>query len=176
MAEGNDAIVRKLAKQLHPLIIEDETKADMLLAQIVARHGRRIGVAVLEEVARINNFEGAEAEDQLHQHEHDQREIAEATAIFAGLPDGTAFEDACRIKAAQGDPSAQLWVRWFDSREYRLQSALIDAAARLHPLWHDNGGGQFTIDDGAPGEAELVEWLYKNHPREARAVEDAVAP
>ena len=78
-----------------------------------------------------------------------------------------------RIMAARGDKFALGLV--FDSRKYRLESALADAAVSLHPGWRDNSDGSFTkLDPSAPSPAALVEWLYQNHPKRAREIETSV--
>ena len=45
-------------------------------------------------------------------------------------------------------------------------------AAEHHPGWHYEDHVYTKLDPKAPEEAELVEWFYKNYPREAREIED----
>src|SRR5262249_32055222 len=101
---------------------------------------------------------------------------AEAMHIFDGLPP-MRFAEACQIKAAQGDPIAQKYIDWFNSREYRLEEALTLAAVAVHPGWRAEGGGKFTkLDDTAPGlGGPLMEWFQKNHPKEAKRIEAEIA-
>jgi hypothetical protein len=67
--------------------------------------------------------------------------------------------------AARGDAFAQKALAHFDSYEYRVEEALTNAAAELHPGWRHNGDGTIVkLDDGAPEPPALVEWLYKTYP------------
>ena len=122
----------------------------------------------LKEMHRIAQFEEAEADAEYARME---REHAETMAIFEGLPKDTTFRVACHIKAAQGDPAAQRWVNLWNSPAYRIGNALLQAAIQRHPGWRTIGEGQYIQRKSAPGESELVEWFYKNHPAEARAIE-----
>jgi hypothetical protein len=99
------------------------------------------------------------------------QETQEMAAIFAGLPKETTFEEACRIKAAQGDLAAQRWIDHTNSREYQLGDALMTAAIERHPGWRDDGNGQYTVSKGAPEGHMLIDWFQRNYPLEAREIE-----
>jgi hypothetical protein len=38
--------------------------------------------------------------------------LRRAPRVYGGHPDGTSFEEACRIKAAQNDEQAKIYLRW----------------------------------------------------------------
>jgi hypothetical protein len=87
--------------------------------------------------------------------------------IFAELPSMT-FGEACAVKAAQGDQLAQQYTDYFNSREFRLETALADAAIAVHPGWREEADGTLTkLDDNAPEvtNGSLVEWFQKNYPK-----------
>jgi hypothetical protein len=90
------------------------------------------------------------------------------------FPKGTTMIEAATIKAKQGDPWAQQYLDWRNSREQRLYCAMLEAAVDLHPRWERDGVTFRKLDDEAPEADELVEWLYKNHPQVARKIEAAV--
>ena len=43
-----------------------------------------------------------------------ERALKNVEKLFGGLPEGTDVEDAIRIKANQGDETAQVFVEWID--------------------------------------------------------------
>ena len=51
--------------------------------------------------------------------------------LFGGLPEGTDVEDAIRIKAKQGDETAQVFVEWID--RLRADGELPDGTSRKLP-------------------------------------------
>jgi hypothetical protein len=126
-------------------------------------------------------FEVAEHDRELEwkeiesEHERDMQMCAEAEHIFAGLS-GVNFEQAVAIKAAQGDQIAMKWRARWESRAYRVHSALVEATMRAHPRfsfepsgivrWHGEGEG--------PSEKSIIDWFQLNHPTQARAIEDSI--
>jgi hypothetical protein len=109
--------------------------ADEMLVWIDQHHGREVVFAVLDEMERQAAFMFAE---QRAEHERHERQMAGVWQIFTGLPP-MKFSEACRIKAAQGDPLAQKYIDWFNSRECRLEEALTEAAVAVHPGWRAEG-------------------------------------
>jgi hypothetical protein len=113
--------------------------------------------------------------DHADQKRREAEQAAKEQAIMAGLPDGITFGEACRIKAAQGDPLAERYADFFNSKPYRLFIALCHAAVERHPGYRHTGKHSFRkIYPAAPDEDELVEWFQKTWPAEARAIEAAI--
>jgi len=167
-----DPIVLRLAKLINKTFHKKGiAAAEALSSRLVKEHGERVVLDALKEMRRIVQFEEAEADAD---YAGAEREHAETMAIFEGLPTDTTFGAACRIKAAQGDRAAQRWVNLWNSPAYRIGNALLRAAIERHPGWHTIGEGQYIQSKNAPGEDELVEWFYKNHPAEARAIEQRI--
>lgn len=162
-----------LAKRLHR--IDDERgpeAAESFLREVDAAYGRETVIEVLRLYRDRAAFEYDEVEAE---HMRRNRQGAEMRHILDGLGE-IAFGDAVAIKAAQGDPVALKWERHLNSRQHKLDTALLAAAVELHPAWRRNDDGTIEkIDDAAPEEAALVEWLYKDHPDRAREVEATVA-
>ena len=80
----------------------------------------------------------------------------------SGIPGGIIPLHPGGFVGIGSDDFAIALVAHFDSRKYRLKSALTDAATELHPGWRDNHDGSFTkLDPSAPEQLELTEWLYK---------------
>jgi hypothetical protein len=168
--------VAPIAPRLAKLINETFHKkgiaaAEALSCRLVKEHGEQVVLDALKEMRRIAQFEEAEADAEYARAE---REHAETMTIFEGLPTDTTFGAACRIKAAQGDRAAQRWVNLWNTPAYRIGNALLRAAIERHPGWRTIGDGQYIQSRNAPGEDELVEWFYKNHPAEARAIEQRI--
>src|SRR5262249_26824194 len=140
----------------------------------VTTQGRDIAVAVLREAQRMDDFKAAEVRTDLRAH---QQEDAEVRAIFAGLPADTTLEQACRIKAATGDAVAQKYVAYFDSRQYRLEKALFNAAMRKTPhlfKQHETGVIEWLGGGEGPTTGAVVEDFQKHYPKESRAIEAAI--
>jgi hypothetical protein len=102
------------------------------------------------------------------QQEADQARAA--AKLFKGLPKGITFEEACRIKAAQGSEFAQRSLTAMDSREHKVFEALFAAAVRLHPEWRRSKKERLYATESR----ELVEWFQTTHPHEARHIEDSI--
>jgi hypothetical protein len=153
-------------------MFEGEGAADAMLEEIDRTYGRETVLAVIEEVQRQAEFEH---EEKVAKYERDKRFAEEAIQILKGLPEGTKLLEACKIKAAQGDPLAQRYLAFLNSRTYRTETALHKAAAAVHRGWQANADGSSSkIDDAAPESAELIEWLYREHPEIAPQVEAAI--
>jgi hypothetical protein len=168
--------VRSMAQRLSNAVDEGgKVAGDAALAEIVRRDGRDVAVAALEELGRLvesERFELAEAEAEF---EANKRFRDQAMRLFNACPETATLYEAARLMADRGDGFARGLMARFDSREHRLEEALVDAAAELHPGWRCNDDGTFTkFDDSAPAPPALVEWLYKNHPKRAREIENSV--
>jgi hypothetical protein len=149
--------------------------AKAMLDEIAVRHGRGAAVAALEAWQRQDDVARFEATETIAEIERGERQRAEMMRLLRACPKGTKLDAAARIMAARGDKFAIGLVAFFESRKYRLESALTDAAAELHPGFRGNPDGSITkLDPSAPGPQALVEWLYKTHPARARAVEQSV--
>jgi hypothetical protein len=161
--------IQTMARWLDKAFAKGAEVADAVLGEIAARHALDTVLAVLDELQRRRDGEWAmvEAEHEAYKAHHH-----EIMRLFAACPEAKTTGEACRIMAERGDAFAQSMQAWFDSREYRLESALTAAAAKLHPGWRRGADGSFTkLDSSAPVPPALVEWLYKTHPARAREVE-----
>ena len=168
--------VQVMARWLDEAFDHGPEVAKVMLEEIAARHGRDAAVAALKAWQRQDDVARFEATETIAEIERGERQRAEMMRLLRACPKGTKLDAAARIMAARGDKFALGLVAFFDSRKYRLESALSDAAMELHPGWRVNGDGTFTkLDPSVPAQLELTEWLYKNHPARARAVEQSVA-
>jgi hypothetical protein len=50
-----------------------------------------------------------------------------------------------------------------------VRAALLTAALKVHPLWQR---AQWVGEDGPPSVDEMIDWFQRNHPKEAREIED----
>lgn len=148
--------------------------ADVMVHELVRLHGRDVALAVFDEMERQHDFEWEEARAE---HAKQSRFHAQMMRLFKACPEAKTTEEVCRIMASRGDPFAAEMLAWLGSHEYRLGVALDEAAAELHPGWRREGDGTLTkLDKNAPETGSgLQEWLYKNHPARARAIEQSVA-
>jgi hypothetical protein len=163
--------IQTMERRLGKAVAEGAEAATAVIEEILERHGRETALAVLEERTRRADAEWAE---KVAEHEAYTAHHNEIMRLFAVCPEGKTTSEVCRIMAERGDPFAQSMHAMFESREYRLEGALTDAAVELHPGWRADGDGTFTkLDPAAPEPPALVEWLYKNHPAQARAVEES---
>jgi hypothetical protein len=94
--------------------------------------------------------------------------------ILHGL--GTSTDEACRLRAARGDPIALAYLVYVQNRQYRLeeviQQELHIAALIKHPGWQMDGNFCFRrVDPNAPYDFQLAGWLRINHPAEAYEAE-----
>jgi|GEM_PF-2674123 len=118
------------------------------------------------------------AEAARESYKRTKRQLAATTMIHEGLPAGLRFREACQIRATGTGPVADLaqqYLTWFDSREYRVREALVEAAMKAHPyferdvtrphIWH------YTAPGDGPDEETLIDWFQRTHPARARAVE-----
>jgi len=105
--------------------------------------------------------------------------LAACQALYDGQ-DGLSLGEACRRKAAQGDPFASQLLAYLDSPAYKVEVALFHAAAEAHPQWEVTpNGGYRPLSPDAPGAGDphidpgpaLIEWFQMNHPREAKRIE-----
>jgi hypothetical protein len=167
MTESIQMMAQRLAKAFDK---SGQEAANAVVDEIAARYGRDMVLAVIDEWQRQCEFEQAEREAEF---DRQMRRRAAAMKILEGLPTTVRFGEACRIKAAQGDPLAQQYLDYFNSREYRLHEGLNNAAVAVHPGWRANGEGRFLkLDDNAPEIGDpLIEWFQKNYPKEAKRIE-----
>lgn len=173
MAGEIEAVQTMARRYMKALMEQDEDAADAVLVEINERDNSEAVLAVLREARRQADFEWAE---QQAAHERELRRFAGIRHIFAGLETmpGMTFSKACEIKAAQGDALARQYVDYFNSREFRLDQALTEAAVAVHSGWRDDGDGHLTkLSDDAPEvtDGSLVEWFQKNYPKEAKRIE-----
>ncbi len=117
--------------------------------------------------------------------ERARREQAEAAAMRAlqkldsDVPDTEAdtLGGKLRVKAARGSRQAQAILDRWNSREDRVATALFEAAADRHPdFTRADRGWRYSGKEQLPDDvsAWLVDWFQRTHPREARAIEDAI--
>jgi hypothetical protein len=168
--------ISKLAEQYREAVINADTDADAIAfaEKIIETYEIEIAKAAFEEADRREKLDWEEAQAK---HEAWKEQYTDSLMIFDGLPKDITFDEACRIEAERGDPLAQRYLDWLNSRSYRLSSALLDAAIERHPGYQHTDTDKHRwrkTDPAAPDEDELVEWFQKNYPREARAIEAAV--
>ena len=176
MDEPTAESVHGMARRLDKAFAEGPEVAKAVLEEIAARHGRDTAVAALEEWQRRNDAARFEATEAIANLKKSERQCTEMTRLLRACPKGTKLDAAARIMAARGDKFARGLVAHFDSRKYRLELALANAAVELHPGWRGSPDGSFTkLNPSAPEQLELTEWLYKTHPARARAIEQTVA-
>lgn len=89
--------IAAIAERISKTRDRDTRDARAMLRQLDQDHGRDVAQAV---IARMQLLTGIR---------HDA-----TMAVFRGLPSGTSFADAIRIKTARGDPCAQGWSRQRD--------------------------------------------------------------
>jgi hypothetical protein len=168
------APIQDMVRQLDKALAEGRDVAQALFDQFAQRYGRETAVAALEAWQRQDDVAKFEATETIAEIERNEWQRAEMERLLKACPPGTKLDAAARVMAARGDKFAIALVAHFDSRKYRLELALSEAAMAAHPGWRDNGDGTFTkIDSSALGPRALVEWFYKNYPARARAVEEA---
>lgn len=165
----DDDEVRMMAKALRKAY--DGGGVDAMKATFkehIRLHGRDIALAAFDRLIAEHKFEH---EETMAKYEAEQRiyEVAIWLLKASGAP---TLGEAARIMAVRGHPHARHLHAHFESCEYRLKSALFDAAVDLHPGWRFDGMSTKLADD-APEETALIEWLYKNHPARAREIEAA---
>lgn len=149
---------------------DDWDAAKALTAKIETEHGMDMAKTVADLVS-------AELLDRAEQSKRQMAASAEIGTIFDGLPEGTTLQEAAEIKARGGDPLAIAWLAHQNSRASRLYHALFDAAVDTHPDWQRTAPGHYK-KTGSPlregDDHRLIDWFQTNHPREARAIEDAI--
>jgi hypothetical protein len=123
-----------------------------------------------EQLAIVFEMSVAEFLAQAEEWQQEAERARAAAQLFEGLPKGITFEEACRIKAAQGSEFAQRSLAAMDSREHRVFEALFEAAVDLHPGWRRPDKERRY----APESRELVDWFQTTHPHEARNIEDSI--
>jgi hypothetical protein len=123
-----------------------------------------------EQLAAVFEMSVAEFLAQAEEWQHEAKQARAAAKLFEGLPKGIIFDDACRMKAAEGNGVAQRHLAAMNSRTNRVFEALFSAAVDLCPAWP-----RFQKNALYPMECrKLVEWFQTTHPREARKVEDSI--
>jgi hypothetical protein len=168
--------LQKMARRLDKAFAESPDAAKAVLNEIRERHGRDTAAAALHEWQKQDDAARFEATQVIADSERSMREADEFMRLFAACPEAETAAEVCRIMAERGDPFAKSMHARFESRTYRLEVALTEAAVELHPAWSHDGDGTFTqVADRAPELRALVEWLYKTHPARARAVEQSIA-
>lgn len=130
---------------------------------------------VLEAIAVIQADDEAAEEDEARE----RAQIEELVEMCRrhGLPEGMAMGDALHLMAERGEPAAIALLAGMETPAYRTSEALVEAALAAHPAW-TREGEHWTLADEATGpvsDDDLVDWLQRTHPREARAIGDAVA-
>lgn len=115
-------------------------------------------------------------------HREAQKEMDEIEAmgrVFEGLPEGTTFDDACRIKAEAGDEFAIAWLAQINSPEYRTRMALLNAAFDAHPDWAREGDHIRFVGTGEMpatlDETALIDWFQTHHPDRATQIEASIS-
>jgi hypothetical protein len=168
MTDDIQTLARRLRKAL-----AGGGDADEALADIARLHGPDIAVAVIEEVKRQVDFDEQEATAA---YETETRFNDEMLRLFRACPEAKTSHEVCRIMAGRGDAFAAETLAWLEGRDYRLDAALDEAAAELHPGWRLNDDGSLTkLDASAPEPGSgLQEWLYKHFPRRAAEIERSI--
>jgi hypothetical protein len=160
----------QLANDLKQKMRAGATDNEMIAAMldIKAKHGREMAIAVLELV------EG-EMNEYIEEEKRELADMEEIKKLFDELSAGTKLRKAAEIKARSGDSIAKALLVKLNSRQWRLNDALLTAALQAHPDWQEAEGSAYRyIGGGEPPDdwqPALIEWFQKNHPREARAIE-----
>lgn len=84
--------------------------------------GEELAAATAEVCAKCPGLKREEINAALVSHSEElradnariERALKNVEKLFGGLPEGTDVEDAIRIKANQGDETAQVFVEWID--------------------------------------------------------------
>lgn len=128
----------------------------------------------------ILRYEGEQAyREAREEYEEECVFIAHAKRMYEGLPPNTTFDEAVRIKAAEGDRWAIDYVKSVESPQSRIRSALLFAAFERHPDWmvvHE-GLVEYIGKEENPSqitEDMLIDWMQMTYPAEARQIEDSV--
>jgi hypothetical protein len=168
--------IGKLVDQFREAVIQldDDDGVIALTDKLIETYGDEIAFEIFEEADRREklDWEEAQAEHKAWQEQH-----ADAQMIFDGLPRNLTFGEACRIKAGRGDPLAQRYLDFFNSRRYRVNTALFEAAVRKYPdLWRDNGDHSIAwLGKGEPPETHtVIDRFQMEYPAEAKAIEAAI--
>lgn len=106
-------------------------------------------------------------------------ELGVMASVFDGLPEGTTFDDACKIKAEAGDEFAIAWLAQVNSPEYRTRMALLNAAFDAHPDWTREGDHIRYVGAGEMpatlDETALIDWFQTHHPDRASQIEASIS-
>ncbi|MBV9978215.1 MAG: hypothetical protein JO105_22750 [Hyphomicrobiales bacterium] len=101
----------------------------------------------------------------------DKQMAKEIGRTLSGLLEGTALEEA----SARGELWAKRVLARRNTREGRLDNALLKAARNEHPGWERIGEDlALQIHPDVPEDHELIEWFRKNYPHQARAIENSI--
>jgi hypothetical protein len=102
------------------------------------------------------------------------RKKAEAE-LRRGLPADMPFIDVVRSRADEGNAFAVALLTKLESREYRIRTALLAAAAAVHPQCATAADGRSLVRDGRSltlkEEDDLIDWFRLTRPLEARVIE-----
>jgi hypothetical protein len=106
--------------------------------------------------------------------EREKNALERLMAVVGELKPGQTVGEKLQAMAAEGDERAgQILASW-NTREARVNNALIDAAAEKHPDWTRTRNGWKYVGEGEPPRnmRGVVDWFQKEHPHEARRIED----
>lgn len=141
---------------------------------------RKFPQASSAEVDRGFDIACDELEQEGRDHLKGADALTQAAKLLDGMPAGTKFADAVRVKAENGDPLAVALRDHANSIESRIHEALFEKAIDLHPDWERSKPGRFrwigatscpiTLD-----QTNLVDWLQTNHPSVAREIERSIS-
>jgi hypothetical protein len=112
--------------------------------------------------------------EYVEQHEKEAALMKQMGRMFEGLPAETTFDEAVKIKAAQGDQWANGYLAFEKSPARRTYCALAEAAYAAHPQFEQRDDGVIYWLGGEgndPSEAALIDWFQQNYPAEAREIE-----
>lgn len=153
-----------------------ETRLSEFVREVRKSHSKNVICEALTIFAAEKERAAATLLDEAAELERRATQRAAEVELFEGCPDGTTFRQACEIKAAQGNKLAQQYVSWWESRQYRIEDAILDAAIGAHPGWErgEQPGHFKKLDDDAPDAEALIEWFYKNYPVQAREIENRI--
>ena len=82
--------------------------------------------------------------------------LTEGEKMFDGLPDNITFDEAVKIKAAQGNTWAIAYLASEDTQARRTYCALVDAAYATHPQFEQRGVIHWLCAGEGPTEAALI--------------------
>lgn len=172
--------LREVLEIIPPEIAGDGALLTQHISDVTEARFPGVPAALVLEALRVIRFDNdAVQEDEIREH-------ARLTEVFwtmiemrqrHAISEDTPMGEALRLMADRGEPAAISFLAQTNNPAYRSRVALVMAAMDAHPAWSRNGE-EWVLDGDASApvtDDDLVDWYQRTHPREARAIGDAVA-